>query len=773
MFIFLLAFLLGDLFLQSFSHLPSLYRVLGIILLFLIGSHFLRKKWQYGYIPLACALGFAWSLWYAHLQMAWTLPDDQEGKTICITGWIASIPEISPHRVTFLFAHSHHLIRLSWQEDDKKLWAGDQWKLLVRLKKIHGMANPGGFDYEAWALQEGIRAQGYVVNSPENIRLSSYWYHYPLNRIRQYFLEKMLQQLPVSHTSPWIIALALGERQGISTDNWQVLRNTGTNHLMAIAGLHIGFMAAFAFAIVSWGWRRIPRLTLKMPAQHAGAIASLIMAFIYSALAGFSIPTQRACIMLFLFLIVLLLRRNMTAWHAWSIALLCVLLINPLSVLAASIWLSFGSVALIIYGVGGRLATSGGWWKWGRIQWVIALGLIPLSIGLFQQCSFVSFVANSIAIPWVGFVVVPLTLLGCFLLLFPSSLGGWILWIADKILSVLWNILIYLSHLSWATWYHTVPHEWILVAAGIGVILLLLPAGFPGRWLGVVWVLPLILYKSPAPKLGEIGVTLLDVGQGLSVVVQTQHHILVFDAGPKLSDSYDMGESVVLPYLHSLDAKKIDMLVISHPDNDHIGGSGALLKQIPIVSIKSSTPSKLPSPLADFCLRGTHWQWDHVNFAFLYPAPDKLNLDNDSSCVLRITNGVHSILLAGDIEKVAEQYLSENEAGNLLTDILVAPHHGSKTSASNDFIQEVHPQIVLFPVGYRNRYHFPHESVVKKYQTAGAILYDTIRAGAIQFQLTMDKKISEPRLYRLQHLHYWNESLPKDNTFSHLDTVRH
>jgi competence protein ComEC len=359
---------------------------------------------------------------------------------------------------------AYGLVKLMWNNKDLKLHVGDQWQLSVRLKKPYGTLNPGGFDYEAFAFQAGITGNGYVVTKLKNTLLSSHWYHYSIDRIRQYLKEKIAVNLPQSHTSQWIAALTIGERNDIDAADWQVLRNTGTNHLMAIAGLHIGFMAFLAHFIIESLWRRIPRLALRVPAQHAGAVAALLMALTYSAMAGFSIPTQRACLMLFIFLFALLLRRQLAAWQAWSGALLCVLLFNPLSVLTESFWLSFGSVAFIIYGVSGRLSPTGLWWKWGRIQWVIAVGLVPLSIWLFQQCSLISFIANSVAIPWVGFIVVPLSFLGTFVLLFSAKLGGLILSLADKILSVLWIALDWFAHLPGVVWYQFVPAHWMIVA---------------------------------------------------------------------------------------------------------------------------------------------------------------------------------------------------------------------------------------------------------------------------------------------------------------------
>lgn len=768
--LFSLAFLCGILIFQQFSYLLSLkWIIVNIgfcIFIWIIAKKFSKYIFLFRLL-IGILLGLSWCLGYAHYQLSWKLPTELEGKTVLIQGQIHSLPSFSSHRVYFLFYlnqmtfankqyPAHALIRLSWQvANPPPLSVGDQWQFSARLKKIHGLQNPNGFDYEAFAFQAGIRATGYIVKSNHNVLINSHWYHEPINRIRQRLKEKMVHALLPSQTSHWIIALALGERESISQDQWQILRNTGTNHLMAIAGLHIGLMAGFIFALVTWIWRRIPIATLILPAQQAGAIAALIMALIYSSLAGFSLPTQRACMMLTVGLIGLLARRYVMAWQAFSVALLGVLLLNPLSVLSESFWLSFVSVAFIIYGMGGRLGQEGAWWKWGRIQWVIALGLIPLGIGLFQQFSLIAFVANSIAIPWVGFLIVPLTLVGCFLLFFSAKLGGGLLLIADKLLSVLWKLLAFFAHLPWASWHWVVPQTSSVIFACLGVAILLLPAGFPGRWLGCIWLLPLIFYHPSIPKLGEAWLTVLEVGQGLAIVVQTHRHILVFDTGPRFSEEYDMGESVVTPFLYSLHAKKIDSLVISHGDNDHIGGANALKNYFTILSTQTSALSQMASFHPTACVRGDTWEWDNVNFKFLYPPMENLNLKNNSSCVLRISIGNKHILLTGDIEKLAENYLLENEVSSLPADILIVPHHGSKTSAVVSFLQQVKPKIAIFSIGYRNRYHFPHQSVIEKYQRLGTTLYDTVQNGAIQFKLSPNQTLSSPSLYRINHFHYW------------------
>ena len=320
--------------------------------------------------------------------------------------------------------------------------------------------------------------------------------------------------------------------------------------------------------------------------------------------------------------------------------------------------------------------------------------------------------------------------------------------------------LLFVLHFS--SWHKSIPNAGIMVLTTIGFLLLLLPSGFSGRWLGLLWIMPLLLYEPAKPNAGEMWLTLLDVGQGLAVIMQTKNHILVYDTGPKYNANFDMGESVVLPFLYTLNVKKIDRLVISHGDNDHIGGMQAIINALPVLSVKTSVPEKINAKDGmdvdidiDYCRAGDTWQWDQVTFSFLHPTKNKLNLGNNSSCVLRIDNGVQQILLSGDIEKIAEKDLLARIHAQLPATILIAPHHGSKTSALKNFVTAVHPQFVLYAIGYRNRYHFPHQSVVDAYQSIKAKQLDTAKSGAIQFRITKDSTTLRPQCYRVTNKKYW------------------
>lgn len=773
---FILAFLTGDLWLQTFSHLPSTMTLFYLSLLSVISSLLLKKYYQFSYIPFAFLCGFLYSVWYAHSILSWTIKHEHEGKPLQITGIITSIPITGKYGTQFEFyvekmkylnsiTYPNSTIKLTWPDplqttstDMSKLKMGDTWQLLIRLKRIHGTQNPSAFDYEAWAFQKGIRATGSVINHSYNKMISHPVFSSLIHKLRRQLYEKIILYSPHTQTSPWLMGLIMGERRGISQENWQVLRNTGTNHLMVIGGLHIGILAAFTHFIISWLWRRIPNGVFIAPAQYVGTCAALFIAIIYSSLSGFSIPTQRASIMLTVFSIAILSNRKIKAWNAWSLALFCVLLFNPMSVLIESFWLSFGTIALIIYGMSHRLFPSGIWWKWGRVQWIIGIGLIPLTLMLFQECSLVSFIANTIAIPWLGFTILPLCFLSAVFLTIYPAIGGLLLLLADKSLSGLWLFLSWISHFHFSSLKIIVPNIFIFLILMLGFILMLLPAGVPGRWLGFIWILPVLLYKPVKPQTGEYWLTLLDVGQGLSAVIQTKSHILVYDAGPKFDASIDMGESIVIPYLRTMNTKKLDMLMISHADNDHIGGAPAILQAFPQTHVKTSAPEHIHSPRVSNCKSGEEWVWDDVHFTLLYPMETWVNSRNDNSCVLLIDNGHHKTLLTGDIEKYAETTLLTYLPEKLKTDIIIAPHHGSKTSGSPKFISAVNPEIVLYATGYRNRYHFPHQSVITAYDNIHAKSFNTVDTGSIQFKMTKEKEISSPDCYRFNHKKYWFDS---------------
>ncbi|MBU0744014.1 MAG: DNA internalization-related competence protein ComEC/Rec2 [Gammaproteobacteria bacterium] len=721
---------------------------------------------RYIFYALIFVCGFYWALIYTHWVTAWSLPRELESKNLLITGYIAAPPISKSRWVSFNFKtktiageEKHTKLKLSWYGDSPKINAGDKWQLLVRLKRPHGMLNPGGFDVEKHLLMHHIRATGYVVNSDANQVLSSSVYNYPLSRLRQFLIQKMDQALISDPLAPLIIAFVTGFEDRITQSQWQVMRDTGTSYLVAISGLHVGLVASIVFVFAQFLWRFSSRLTLLLPAREAGIIIGLFIGLLYSAVSGLSIPTQRALVMLLMFSLVVLFRRYSKSWNAWLWSLFLVLVINPLAVLTIGFWLSFCAVAAIIYVGSGRIKQNRSRLrKFWRMQFTVTLALLPLTLLFFQQLSLVTFLANLIAMPGVCLIIIPMSLLGALcLLLIPGSIGGWILWCGAKLLGIIWWWLTFLANFFNCSWYHPIYNSWVLVATSVGVIILLAPRGFPARYLGLLYLLPLFFYEPPSPKENnEVWFTLLDVGQGLAAVVQTKNHVLLYDTGPKFFE-YDAGASIIVPYLRKTGVKTINAMVVSHGDSDHSGGAISILKAHSVDMVITSVPENFIAYKANSCFAGQHWQWDGVDFQMLSPAKDASFSGNNASCVLKISSGKNSILLPGDIERAAEGSLIKNYELGLNSTILVAPHHGSATSSTDGLIAAVKPQYVIFPVGYRNRFRFPHKKVITRYMKSNAILLNASQTGAITFKFTDKSDILGANFYREEAKRFWHD----------------
>jgi competence protein ComEC len=433
--------------------------------------------------------------------------------------------------------------------------------------------------------------------------------------------------------------------------------------------------------------------------------------------------------------------------------------------MAPGFWLSFGAVAVIAYAVGGRLRRP----HWLReainTQWAVTLGLLPLLLVLFQQVSVISPIANAIAIPLISFVVVPFTLLGALLPL------DWALQLAHSIMTTCMQLLQWLSALPFSTWQQHAPPAWTLLPALFGVLWMLLPRGFPIRWLGLVGLLPMILLEPPRPALGAMQVSVLDVGQGLAVTLRTTTHTLLYDTGPVYSSQSDAGSRIVVPYLRGEGISRLDGLIVSHNDTDHSGGMASVLAQVPVDWIASSLANDTPVFATHEhmqCYAGQSWVWDGVRFDMLHPSPDSYEdadiKDNNRSCVLRVTSQFGSLLLTGDIEREAEQELLEAAPDNLSVDVLVAPHHGSKTSSTPDFIAAVQPEVTIFTVGYRNRFGHPKQAVLERYAQAGSKIYRSDQDGAVALNFAKDKAITMTR-WRYQTQRYWQDAVfPETDT---------
>ncbi|MCX7150309.1 MAG: DNA internalization-related competence protein ComEC/Rec2 [Rhodocyclales bacterium] len=702
-------------------------------------------------VAAGAALGFVWAASFAHLRLADELPAAIEGTDIELSGVVAGLPQALERGVRFEFDVEQAVpgvpphISLAWYRgrddtDDEAsplipVRAGERWHFTVRLKRPHGNFNPHGFDYEAWLFERGIRATGYVrPRSAERIDAQVWRPAYMVEMLRENIRDRFRAALPDAPYAGILIALAVGDQQAIDAELWQTFARTGITHLMSISGLHITMFAGLAYALINWLWRRSAKLPLRLPAQHAAAAGGFLAAFCYCLLAGFAVPAQRTLYMLGVVAAARLSGRELAASRVLLLALLLVLLLDPWAVLAAGFWLSFGAVALLFQIGSGRLGPAHWLVEWGRAQWAVTLGMLPALLALFQQFSLVSPLANAVAIPVVSFVITPLALAGTLPFLDP------LLSLAHLITAWLMAFVDWLAALPLAMWQQAAPPAWAVLLALAGGVWLLLPRGFPARWLGLLAFLPLLTVVPPRPEPGAAEVTVLDVGQGLAIHVQTATHDLLFDAGPAFSADADSGNRIIAPYLRAMGVRALDVLVISHADKDHEGGAASVLAALPVNILKASLPfehalSAQPVP-QEPCADGDGWNWDGVRFDMLHPGSEPLSRKtNDVSCVLRVKAGGRSMLLTSDIEAVSERDLLERYPVNLAADVMTVPHHGSRTSSTSAFIAAVAARDVIFPVGYRNHYGHPKEDVVARYVQSGARLHRTDFGGAVRVGL--------------------------------------
>ncbi len=746
-----LSFLAGLLLVQQFSELPGSQWLIVVIVVAVIMA-WLRYWWRFFFV-----LGVLWAIVFAITRLADRLPESLEGIDIPVKGIIADLPEKDERRTSFDFIVTQATqklpskLRLSWYYPDRPIKAGQHWAFAVKLKRPHGSLNPGGFDYEQWLFTEGIGATGYVRPSSKPVLLGRDPAWTSIAVWRQNITDRLSQILSDRPNIALIKALAIGDGDGITQNQWDVFRKTGTTHLVVISGSHVGLVAGLVYFLVlkMWAWTGL----LAWSPQRVAAVAAMLAAVFYAGLAGFSVPAQRSVIMLAIVMLAIILQRNTRPFNTLVAALFAVLAFDPLAVLSAGFWLSFLAVSVIVYTIAGRLGKTGYFLEVIKINWATSVGLSPLLLFFFQQISLISPLANFIAVPVISLLVVPLSLLAVIVMFGSPLLANKLFILVDSMLQGLWWLLAHLAELPLATISHAQPSVWTLVFAIPGILLLLSPVGIPSRWLSLVMFLPLVFSVSQKPETGDIKMTLLDVGQGLSAVVQTANHWLVYDTGAKFSTESDMGQSVLLPFLRLQGAGKIDKLIISHGDNDHIGGAASLMLGIPTEQVLTSVPQQISNYSPVMCATGQSWIWDKVRFTLLSPQQPFVS-ENDNSCVLKIQSEQGSVLLTGDIEALAESWLVETYGNNLKANVLIAPHHGSKTSSTSGFLQAIQPEYVLIPAGYRNQFGHPHRDVLLRYEQINAKCFNSADSGAI----TVSEKVGlwEVQPMRDTESKYWN-----------------
>lgn len=777
--LFSLAFLAGTLWLQHASVLPD-SRLLGLAAALALASRLLRGT---GRIVLVVGAGFVaghdLAAWRAEHRLADALPRAWEGKDIDIEGVIAGLPQAGPRGTRFVFDTRRSpegvtvpsRLALTWYGarggspgeivPPPTIRAGERWRFTVRLKRPRGLANPHAFDFEPWALVRGIRATGYVRSSPVPERVLADEAGWPqcLHRLRGDIRDAMRASLAQARYAGVLVALAIGDQDAIAAGDWTVFWRTGVGHLASISGVHVTMFASLAYAVAVFLWVRIPALALAVPARKAAVVVGVLAATAYALVAGFGVPAQRTLVMLAAAAACLLADRVASPSRVLAAALLAVLVLDPWAVLAPGFWLSFAAVGAILFALALRPDTSARVREAVVTQLAVTVLLWPLLAVHFGQVSLVSPLANAFAIPVVTLVIVPLTLaaalLGLPMLLVP----------AHALLQAGMAALGALAALPWAVAENPAPPPAATVLAVAGALLLLAPRGLPLRAAGAALVLPLAFFRAPTPAHGAAWIDVLDVGQGLAVVVRTANHALAYDTGPSWHDESDSGSRIVVPYLRGEGVRRLDALVITHADDDHAGGSASIATaREPRWMLSTLAPGDVRRSLAPDsrpCIAGTRWTWDGVAFEVLHPAPeamrDRRRSENDRSCVIRIDSATRSALLAADIERLAEAELLSRELGRMRADVLLVPHHGSRTSSTPAFVAAVSPSVALVSAGWRNRYRQPAPEVEARYRERGTTLLRTDLLGALRVELPGTEGGEVAAGGRITRWRYWSD----------------
>jgi len=733
-----------------------------ILALFIIFLATFRRKFSISVKILFALAGFAWMSIFSYTLMNQGIDEKFLNQPIETQGYIVSLPASNAQKSIFLYEVVKPFtakVRLSWYDVDRpKLIVGDEWALTIKLKHNNGLRNQGGFDYEKWLFSNKISATGYVRESEFNKVLSSSNTAF-IHQLRQSIRTTLSPYLHELNFAGVINALVLGDRSLIKNTHWLLFQQTNTTHLSVISGLHIGLISTLLFFITSFLWRLSRRLVIVVPTQVVGAFFGIIGALSYAFIAGFSVPTQRAFIMASVAFLSIILRTQYSVWTLYGLAMFLVLILNPLSVYDVGFWLSFYAVGVILYGVS-LFNNKHALLKLIYLQLLICIAMLPITLWFFQSSSSLSGLANLVAIPTFSFIVTPISLLGAlFSVAEITTLAQLCFDIADKTLSLLGVFLQQISDLSFNRLHFMPASALDLLILVLGACLLILPRGLKLRRAALLLItIPILTSQTNIPS-KTVLIDVLDVGQGLSVIVRTENHTLIYDTGSQSPSGFNMGDAALIPFLIANQVNNIDTIIISHGDNDHIGGLQAIMSNFTIGRILSSVPNKIPGTV-ERCHLGQSWIWDGVQFDILSPTSDTTFKGNNASCVLKVSTADASLLLTGDIEKKAEKALLKNNSINLDAEVMLIPHHGSKTSSTEAFIGAISPAIAISSAGYKNPYKHPATVIVERYRDNGVVVFNTSCSGQLSFIL--DDKITMNEYRKDQRYFYHRQCDNKD-----------
>ncbi|HEX8778864.1 MAG TPA: DNA internalization-related competence protein ComEC/Rec2 [Rhodanobacter sp.] len=755
------ALLVGVLAVQWLPALPPRWCTASLLLVATVAFW----RWPRWRLPLCGCAGALWAMCAGAGAMDARLPRALEGRDFAVTGRVAELPLLRDDATRFVFVAEHAELdggpvplrgrmMVSWYDGAPPLRPCGRWRLLLRLKRPRGLLNPGAADGERTALQRRIVATGYVREDPGNALLAE---GRCVDGVRDAIARGIAARVSDPHDAVLLQAFSVGDTRGLGQHDWEVARANGIPHLIAISGFHVGVAAVFGAWLAAALYLLWPGLALRLPRVQAQAAGALLAAGLYSALAGLGLPTVRTLLMIAVVALARCSRRGGSGAQSLALAMIAILVFDPLAVLAAGFWLSFAGVALLMLclqsrGRGLRAflheLTAG--------QILMTVSLLPLTLWFFGEASLVGALSNLVAVPFVSFVIVPCALLGMLCLGLCPPLATPVLWLAAQLAHAQWWLLEAMATWPGAHWYLPQSAPWTLLLATLGALWLFLPRGMPLRALGLLLFLPLLWPPLPKPAAGAFEAWMLDVGQGLSVLLRTRGHVLLYDAGARYPSGFDLGEAAVLPAIHALGLARLDMLMVSHADNDHAGGAPAVAAAFPAARRYAGEPERMRVPMAA-CASGQAWDWDGVHFRVLGPAPGAAGKGNDRSCVLLVEGRAGRLLLTGDITSNVEPQVAA-AVGSGVPPVLLVPHHGSKTSSRTDFIDAVNPPFAVVSAGWRNRFGHPKPEVMARYAKAGVPVLNTADSGAIALGFPADAPARVIARWRRREPRYWRES---------------
>jgi competence protein ComEC len=636
-------------------------------------------------------------------------------------------------------------ILVSWYNNETILKAGQSWVLEVKPKPIHGFKNPGSFDYAKWLFRQGYDATA-TVKEGELLEEKSLRFINHINRARSNIADLISENISNLRVEGLVRALTIGDRSLIDFEDSQMFQQTGTAHIIAISGLHIGLVALLGIFIGRLFFAIFP--SERINRFKFEAVFAILLALIYTMLAGVSIPTLRALIMVCVFSISPIIKRNISRWNTLSIALILVLLFDPFSVLDVGFWFSFTAVAILIYVFTGRMPHRSKLMSFTKAQLLILIGLIPLMLIIFNQINLLTPIINLIILPLVSLLLIPTIMFSLLITPVSSELGEFAFSLTEFISEIFLGILEIFKDFDYLVVSATNNGFFVIIGALVFSILLISSSVLRWRWFGLFLLLPVFIKPENSIEDNEFTVNVLDVGQGLSIVVRTKDKVLLYDTGAKYESGFSMANAVVIPFMNFSRVNKIDKIILSHLDNDHAGGVEDILKVFPKAETLSVDGNH------KLCQSGGNWKWNNIIFTILSPFEINPYFGNNSSCVIHIQSEYGSVLLTADIEEPVEYRLTHHLETAIASDVLIVPHHGSRTSSGLEFIQAVNPKFAINSSGFMNQFNHPHPQIKQIYLEKSIEFYDTQEKGMIEIKFLSEGTSIES--YRDKKRNIWD-----------------